>query len=97
MRYTEKSRLTIIPLNKKRNIVTYDEIVEVMYECPANIIYITYQDKLEGIISSGDIKRAKEAGKRGVLINTRFSCVCRNEIWKAYQIMKEKLPLFKFP
>jgi len=97
MRYTEKSRLTIIPLNEKRNIVTYDEILEVLYECPANIIYVTYQDKLEGIISSGDIKRAKESGQKGVLINTKFTYVYKDGLWEAYQTMKANPKIKQVP
>ena len=90
MRYTKREKLSIINLKELRATVTYDEVIEVLYERPANIIYIMHEDRLYGIVTDADIRRARKNGDKEITINTKFNQIAPGGVLEARQIFKTR-------
>ena len=91
MRYTKREKLSIINLKELRATVTYDEVIEVLYERPANIIYIMHEDRLYGIVTDADIRRARKNGDKEITINTKFNQIAPGGCWKHAKFLKQDL------
>lgn len=90
MLYTEHDKLTIIELKREVDTLSFQQIGSVLQKQPANVIYCVIGGALYGIVSMGDIKRAKDAGKQEVKINRMFTSVSPNEYMRVRKIFIEK-------
>lgn len=97
MIYTDHIKLTIIELTDKVDSLSFDEFGKVLQERPANVIYCEFCNKLYGIVSMGDIVRAKLEGKTCVNINRKFTSVKSDEYMKARQLFKENKKINAVP
>lgn len=89
MVYTEYSKLSIIRLSKQKDFLSFKECKEILWERPANTLYVEVNDLLYGIITMGDISRAQFQGKDYVEINKKFISVQRTQYMRARQIIKD--------
>lgn len=90
MVYTEHDNLTIITLEQEIDSISFNEIITVLQKRPASVIYCELNRKLYGVISYGDVRRAKAAGKRAVNINRIFTSAGPNEYMKIRQIFRDR-------
>lgn len=90
MIYTERGKLAVIESESATDSVSFDVLAQTILERPANIIYCVAKEILYGIISMGDIARAKEEGAESVVINRNFTRLLGTEYMKARRIFSEK-------
>lgn len=91
MIYTGREKLTVIEWDGATDKISLDILVQVILEKPSNMIYfVTERNRLYGIISMGDVARAKETGLGYVVINKNFTRVMKNEYMEARRIFCEK-------
>lgn len=90
MIYTERDKLAVIESESATDSVSFDVLAQTILERPANIIYCVAKEILYGIISMGDIARAKEEGAESVVINRNFTRLSGAEYMKARRIFSEK-------
>lgn len=88
MTYSERGQLTVIELQNHEESVSMEEIKRVLLEYPSNVIYCETQQKLVGIISTGDIYRAYSQEQDKVHVNKEFTYLYSGEYTKARAILK---------
>lgn len=86
MIYVDRDKLTVIEQNGELDRVSFDELAHIIFEKPSNMIYCISKGELCGIISMGDIARAKKSGTKYVMINKKFTRVLKHEYIKAREI-----------
>lgn len=74
MVYRQRDKITIINLQGEKEKVLFDELEQVILNKPSNIVYCERDRVLQGIISMGDICRARDKGNNFVMVNTQFMC-----------------------
>lgn len=89
MFFSDVKALPIITIDNGENSVSFDEIAESLAEKPSNVVYCYKNSMLFGIISTGDVHRAKDKGKSTVKVNTSFAYLCEGEYLKARRIFHE--------
>lgn len=90
MTYTEKKNLTVIEVNVSEDSVSMEEVKEILFERPSNVIYCEIKEKIIGLISLRDIYKAYENGMDRVKITINFSFVRIGEYMRAKKIFDEK-------
>lgn len=95
MVYTKRDKLSIIQVHNDEDQISFDLLGKVMQERPSNVIYCECNGKLYGIISVGDIFRAKK--KRAVKINEKFTSIKPHEYMKAKQMFIENRRINAIP
>ncbi len=99
MVYKSYKQLTIIKLDCAIDKIHYEDLVKVVIDSPSNVIYFELNERLYGIVSMGDVQRAKvKYGNDGyVPINTCFTCVLQNEYVKAKEILQNRKKINAIP
>lgn len=97
MIYTSRDKLTVIEQNDITDRISFETLSQVILEKPANMIYCVSKGELYGIISMGDIARARDEGFRYVMINKKFTWVMKNEYMKAREIFCHKKNINALP
>lgn len=97
MIYTPREKLTVIELSEHREQISFEEIENVLWECPSNMIYVEVTGSLYGIISMGDVDRAVGEGKAYVKINTKFTSVLPSEYMRARDIFLHRTTINALP
>lgn len=95
--YTEREQLTIIELAYDEEEVAVEKLRKVLMEQPSNMIYCETQGKLVGIISTGDILRARKRKSGAVKVNKIFTSLYVGEYRKAKSIFQEKQSINALP
>ena len=96
MIYTDRDNLTVFSIDEEREI-GFDVLANLLMERPSNMIYIEKNDKLYGIVSMGDIRRAKEKGKRAVTINCSFAFFRGFEYIRARELFQKNRKINSVP
>lgn len=97
MIFNKREYLSVLQITDDAKEVSFDVLKELLYEQPSNIIYCEKNNKLYGIISMGDIHRAKAEERRCVEINTVFTYLQGFEYMKARKIFLEKEKINALP
>lgn len=97
MVYKNYDELTILNIPNQTESVSYDILAEAILKRPSNMIYCEADGKLFGIISMGDIERARENELSVVPINRSFTRVTKTEYMKAREIFREKEKINALP
>ena len=97
MIYTPRGKLTVIELSEHREQIAFEEIENVLWERPSNMIYVEVIGSLYGIISMGDVDRAVGEGKDYVNINTKFTSVLPTEYMRARDIFLHRTTINSLP
>lgn len=98
MIYKERDELAIIELSQNEDYIFIDKLEEMILDCPSNIIYFEYNEKLYGIITMGDI--ARDIGYEGsnkVIINTHFTTLRACDYMRARYIFNKKDTIHNLP
>ena len=88
MLFTKKDQLTILRLNNNEERIFIGKLEEVLTENPSNVIYCEINGKLDGIISTGDIRRGLQMGQEWININRKFLSIHPGEYMKAKTMFK---------
>ena len=97
MDYYKRSQLPVLSFEEERLDLDYGMIREAMCEKPCNIVLIEVKNRLFGIVSWGDISRAKKAGKAKVSINRSFTFLKGKQFMSAREIFREKEKIREIP
>lgn len=90
MIFTPVEQLSMIEINgENEDIVTFDRLAKLLVEKPANMVYCVKAGELYGIISMGDVNRAKVYGRNSVDINTSFTFLHGYEYMRARKLFLE--------
>lgn len=94
MIYREREKLTIIQIQDDEEKISFERLENVILDGPSNVIYCERNGKLYGIITMGDIARARD---KFVSINTQFTCLDKGDYMKARNIFFEKHSINALP
>lgn len=97
MDYYERSQLPILSFEEETADLDRGLIREAMCEKPCNIVLVEVKHRLFGIVSRGDITRAKKAGKDKVPINRNFTFLKGKQFMRAREIFREKEKIREIP
>ncbi len=86
MIFKDKDQLSIIEIDDSDNKVSFEKLATLLMDKPSNMIYCTKAGKLYGIISMGDVHRARENGRNHAEINTFFTFLHGMEYMRARKI-----------
>ncbi len=90
MIFKDREQLCIIEVKlEDNNKVTFEKLAKILIDNPSNMVYCVNDGKLYGIISMGDVHRAKEKNNSSVDINTSFTFLHRYEYMSARKIFLE--------
>lgn len=95
MIYQGRDELTII--ESEESFFTFEELRKLLLEKPVNVIYVEEEGKLKGIISTGDIARAREKGDTRVGTNKNFTVLHWGEHVKARSIFTGRSSINALP
>ena len=97
MDYYDRSQLPILSFEEETADLDYDMIREALCEKPCNIVLVEVKNRLFGIVSWGDISRAKKTGKIKVPINRSFTFLKGKQFMRAREIFREKEKIREIP
>ena len=97
MDYYERSQLPILSYEEETEDLDRGAIREALCKKPCNIVLVEVKGRLFGIISRGDISRAKKAGKDKVPINRGFTFLKGKQFMRAREIFKERENIREIP
>lgn len=97
MLYTERAQLTVMELESGEENIAVEKLKKILVERPSNVIYCEAHGKLFGIISTGDILRARERCLDTVKVNRKFTSLYKGEYMKAKDIFREKQGINALP
>lgn len=86
--------LSIISLDTARIQLNVKDILEYFYERRSDVLYVTIDKRLHGVISAGDIKRCKDGV---VKINRKFTFLVNWDYIQAKNIFQAKNKINKLP
>lgn len=83
-------QLSTIEIDSKNQYeVTFDRLGRLLMENPSNMVYCVKEGKLYGIISMGDVRRARVADRNSVDINTSFTFLNGCDYMRARELFLE--------
>lgn len=97
MDYYDRSQLPILTFEEETVNLDCGVIREALCEKPCNIVLVEVKNRLFGIVSWGDISRAKKAGKDKVPINRSFTFLKGKQFMRAREIFREKERIREIP
>ena len=92
-----RSQLPVLSFEKAPDAVDRETVRNILLEKPCNVVCIETCGKLSGIISHGDITRAKRAGLSEIPVNKKFTFLQGPQIMRAREIFKEKEKIKEIP
>lgn len=97
MVYIAYEKLTLIELRDNEDQISFQRLAKVLLNRPSNVIWCERKRRLCGIISMGDIARAKKAGRSSVAVNKNFMHISDSERFRARHIFSENKHINAFP
>ena len=97
MDYYDRSQLPILSFEEETADLDRGVIREALCEKPCNIVLVEVKNRLFGIVSRGDISRAKKTGKDKVPINRSFTFLKGKQFMRAREIFREKEKIREIP
>lgn len=90
MVYKNYDELTVLKTTDYDEKISFNALAKSIITKPSNVIYCVQNGKLYGIISMGDIARAREMGLDAVFVNRCFTHILPNEYMKARKVFRER-------
>ncbi len=97
MDYYVRSQLPILSFDEAPEALDPGALREVLCEKPCNVVFVEVRESLYGIVSRGDISRAKNAGYEAVPVNRNFTCIKRKQFMQARELFREKEKIREIP
>ena len=97
MFFYDRTVLPIVNIESPVLELDWKTIREAVCEHPCNIIFVERGDKLAGIISHGDIIRARKAGADAVAVNTNFTALQGKRFMEAREIFRTRKNIHELP
>ena len=97
MFFYDRTVLPIVNVEGTSIELDWTTVRKAVCERPCNIILVEQGGKLVGIISHGDIIRAREAGADAVAVNTNFTALQGKRFMEARQIFRSRKNIHELP
>ncbi len=97
MDYYHRNQLPILSFDQAPEVLEREAVHKVLYEKPCNIVFVEVCDKLYGIVSRGDVSRARRAGEKTIPINRNYSFIVGKQFMEAREIFREKKAIQEIP
>ena len=97
MDWLDRSQLPVISFEGEPEEIPFDTLRRALIERPCGLILAEAAGKLCGVISRGDILRAKTAGRKAVRPNRNFTSLPEGQLMRAREIFKEKENIHEIP
>ena len=97
MDFYERKQIPVLSYEAAPDGVERERIRRAICEKPFNVVSIEVGGKLYGIISRGDISRAKRAGRERVPVNTACTVLRGKNFMRAREIFREKPRIHEIP
>ena len=94
MDYYERSQLPILSFEEETTVVDRARVRQALCEKPCNLVFIEVQNKLYGIISSGDVARA---GRGQIPVNRNVTALKEKQFMQAREIFFERKNIREIP
>lgn len=92
-----REALPVLQVTEDQTSISWETLKNALYSQPCNVILTETDGKLSGLISYGDLIRAKAAGLKEVPINRKYSAVGRNEFMKAREFFRARPSIKELP
>ncbi len=89
MIFSKREQLSVLQVEGNEDSIDSDTIGKLLFDKPSNMLYCEKDGRLYGIISMGDIHRAKVEDRTTVKINKSFTFLQGYEYMKARKIFLE--------
>lgn len=90
MDFYERMYLPVLSFDEDRDVIGRDILRAALCERPCNIVLVETGGKLSGIITRGDISRARDAGLPGVPVNRNFAVQRGRNYMEARNLFRER-------
>lgn len=97
MDYYSRSQLPILSFDKAPEYLEREDVRRILCEKPCNIVFVEVCEKLYGIVSRGDVSRARKAGNDKIPVNRNYSFIVGKQFMKAREIFREKTAIQEIP
>ena len=97
MDYYKREQLPILQISEGEETVPWEAIREPLEAHPANILFLETGGKLSGIVSQGDLKRARERGDTSVSVSRHFTSLTRTQYAQARDIFHSRENIREIP
>ncbi len=92
-----KEALPVLRDTEDQPAIGWDVLKTALVEQPSNVILFEADGKLTGLISYGDLLRAKKAGLKYVPINRNYSSIGRNGFMEARELFRSRPAIKELP
>ena len=97
MDYYNRSQLPILSFETEPDFLEREAVRRVLCEKPCNLVFVEVREKLYGIISRGDISRAKKAKDGRIPVNCDYTSIVGKQFMKARELFREKEMIQEIP
>ena len=97
MDYYSRSQLPILSFDTAPEALEREDVRRILCEKPCNIVFVEVCGKLYGIVSRGDVSRAKRAGEERIPINRSYSFIVGKQFMAAREIFRGKKTIQEIP
>ena len=97
MDYYVRSQLPVLSFEEEPEDLDRYAVREVLCERPCNIVLAEVRGKLWGIVSRGDISRAKKAGRERIPVNRSFTSLQGKQFMRAREIFRDNEKIREIP
>lgn len=97
MDYYSRNQLPILSFDTAPEALERDTVRRLLCEKPCNLVFVEVREKLYGIVSRGDISRAKKAGNDKILINRNYTSIKGKQFMSARELFREKDRIQEIP
>ena len=97
MDFYVRDQLPILSFDVAPDVIDKETIRRLLCEKPCNLVFVEVCEKLYGIVSRGDVSRAKRAGRDTIPINRSYSFIVGKQFMTAREIFREKKTIQEIP
>ena len=97
MDYYDRSQIPVLSFDTVPDALDRDMVRRNLCEKPCNLIFVEVREKLYGIVSRGDITRAKKTGNDRIPINCNYTSIVGKQFMKARELFREKEKVQEIP
>ena len=97
MDFYERGQLPILSFDTAPDALDKKTVRRLLCEKPCNLVFVEVREKLYGIVSRGDVSRAKKAGSDIIPVNCDYSFIVGKQFMTAREIFREKKTIQEIP
>ncbi len=97
MEYYVRSQLPVLSFDREPEALDRGVVREALCEKPCNTVLVEVRGKLFGIVTRGDISRARKAGRETVPVNRSYTFLEGRRFMRARELFREKEKIQEIP